>query len=106
MRQGRLLTTIRRRARLLRLKRWVLWAVGIFFFWVLLGGPYGFFKYQQLRAREYDMIMKQRRITAQIADTQQEIERLRHDTLYIEKIAREQYGFARPNERIYKITPR
>ena len=34
-----------------------------------------------------------------------EIRRLRDDTLYIERIARERYGFARPGERVYKITP-
>jgi len=52
--------------------------------------------------------MEKRELQEQIAQQQRRqdslrklIERLRTDTLYIEKLAREQYGMVRPGEEVY-----
>ncbi len=34
-----------------------------------------------------------------------EVEQLRNDEFHIEKVAREKYGFARPDETVYKLIP-
>lgn len=105
MPRGRLLTHIRRRVRLLRLRRFVLWgslAVGA---WALVGGQYGFVRYCMLKHQETGLVAETRQLTAQTVDLKHEIWQLQTDTLYIEKVARERLGFARPGERVYKITP-
>jgi len=103
--QGRLLLQIQRRARRYRIRRWLVTSGGVFVLYLLVGGRYGFIRYQRLKAREHDLVMEQRKLTADAADLVRQIDRLRYDTLYIEQIARERYGFARPHERVYKITP-
>lgn len=105
MPRGRLLSHIRRRVQLLRVRRFVLLgslAVGA---WALVGGQYGIVRYQLLKHKEAELVAATRSLTAQTFDLEYEIWQLQKDTLYIEKVARERLGFARPNERVYKITP-
>ena len=104
MAQGRLLTRVRRRAQLQRVRRLVFWGVGIFLAYTFVGGPYGFIHYQQLKNRQKGLQIESCKLTARVAGLQQEVHRLQFDTLYIEKIAREKHGFARPGERVYMIT--
>ena len=104
MAQGRLLTRVNRRARLQRVRRLVFWGAGLFLVYTFVAGPYGFIHYLQLKHRQKGLLIESRKLTAQIADLEQEVYRLQHDTLYIEKIAREKHGFARPGERVYMIT--
>ena len=102
---GNLLAAIRRRARVQRARRVLFWGGLVFLLYVFIGGPYGLIKYQKLGAQEHRLQEEQRRMTADIADLELEISRLKDDTLYIEKVARERYGYARPDERVYHITP-
>jgi len=39
------------------------------------------------------------------AEMREQVARLQSDTTYIERIARERYGMARPGERVYRIVP-
>ena len=103
-RKGRLLASIQKRIRLQRLRKLLLWAGALFSLYALVGGPYGFIRYQLLLNQHAGRLQESRRLTTEIMDLEQEILRLTEDTLYIEKVARERYGFARPNERVYKIT--
>ncbi len=105
MARGRLLKSVRRRVRLQRVRYVLMWIVGIFLVYTFLGGPFGFIRYQQIKNRQARLMLESRRLTARTAGMEQQIRRLQHDTLYIEKIARERYGFARPRERVFKITP-
>jgi cell division protein FtsB len=104
MAQGRLLTRVRRRAQLQRVRRLVFWGVGIFLVYTFVGGEYGFIHYQQLKNRQKRLQIESRKLTARAVALQQEVHRLQFDTLYIEQIAREKHGFARPGERVYMIT--
>lgn len=105
MARGRLLTQIRRRVRILRLRRLVLWGSVVMAAWALIVGQHGFIRYRLLKSEQAALKQEEYRLTAQIMDLEQEIWRLQSDTLYIEKVARERLGFARPNERVFKITP-
>jgi cell division protein FtsB len=105
-RKGGLLHSVQKRIRLQRFRRLGLWAAGLFSVYALVGGPYGFIRYEILRNELAGLSQEKRHLTAEILDLDREIHRLRDDTLYIEKVARERHGFARPDERVYKITPR
>jgi cell division protein FtsB len=105
-RKGGLLYSVQKRIRLQRFRRVALWAAGLFAVYALVGGPYGFIRYMTLKNRHAGLIQEKRRLTVEVLDLEREIYRLRDDTLYIEKVARERHGFARPDERVYKITRR
>ena len=106
MAQGRLLSTVRRRARVLRLRRGLVWGAILFAAYTYLGGPHGFINYRKLKNEEQALLNRRRELTARAVDLEGQIARLRTDTLYIEQVARERYGFARPDERVYKIVTR
>lgn len=103
MRQGKLLGMIRRRTRLLKARRAVIWGLLLLAAYTYIGGPHGLIHYQQLKNRERAYQREHRELTAKVVGLEQEIEHLKSDTLYIEKVARERYGFARRGERIYRI---
>lgn len=105
MARGKLLKSVRQRIRLNRVRRVLFWVVGIFLVYTFFGGPFGFIHYQQLKNRQAELLLESRQLTARAADVERQIYRLQFDTLYIEKVARERYGFARPKERVFKITP-
>jgi len=102
-RQSGFLKSIRRRAKVQRVRRWVMWGGLLFVAYNFLGGPFGFIHYRQIKNRHRELEMKEQRLLAEMVDLEQEINRLKGDTLYIEKVARERYGFARKGERIYKV---
>ena len=91
--------------RVIRVRRFALWVCLGVAAWALIGGEHGFVRYQMLKSNQRELTMETRRLTVAAMDLDREIWRLQHDTLYIEKVAREQLSFARPNERVYKITP-
>jgi cell division protein FtsB len=105
-RKGGLLHSVQKRIRLQRFRRLALWVAGIFSVYALVGGPYGFIRYVTLKNRHVGLSQEKRRLTGEILDLEREINRLKEDSLYIEKVARERHGFARPNERVYKVTRR
>ena len=85
------------------MRRWVLWGGLIFVAYIFLGGPFGFIHYRQIKNQHRQLELKEQHLLAEMVDLEQEVNRLIHDTLYIEKVARERYGFARKGERIYKV---
>jgi cell division protein FtsL len=81
----------------------VLISVVLFFLAISLFGNQGFIAV-------YKAYKQDRALTQQISDSKKtidslkdEIERLKNDTAYIERIAREKLGMARRNEKIYKF---
>lgn len=102
-RQSKFLNSIRRRARVQRVRRWVIWGGLLFVAYTFLGGPFGFIHYRQVKNQHRKLEQEEQRLLAAMVDLEQEINRLKNDTLYIEKVARERYGFARKGERIYKV---
>ncbi|HEX2960046.1 MAG TPA: septum formation initiator family protein [Chitinispirillaceae bacterium] len=78
-------------------------AVVLFFLAISLFGNQGFITV-------YNAHKEDRALSLQISDSKRtidslkdEIERLKSDTAYIERIAREKLGMARRNEKIYKF---
>jgi cell division protein FtsB len=69
----------------------------------MVGGPSGLMKLYRLggdvRQIEFDL----QRTTATVDSLKREIERLKTDTAYIEKIARERLGMARKNEKVFRF---
>jgi cell division protein FtsB len=84
-------------------KNTILWTVllavvaGAGFF--LFGRQGIYYPYVELR-RKKEEIREGYRI---IDSLQREIERLTNDTFYIERIAREKFGMARPGEKVFKF---
>ena len=69
---------------------------GLFFFF----GKQGiYYLYRQQQERQLE-IRNDRRV---IDSLQREIKRLTNDTTYLERIAREKLGMARPNEKVFKF---
>ena len=105
MARGRLLSQVERRVRMLRFRKFLLWgslALGV---WALVGGEHGFVRYRLLKNREVELVEETRRMSAQITDLKHEIWLIQNDTLYVEQLARERLGFAKPDDRVFKITP-
>ncbi len=70
-----------------------------------IAGPYGYLDYSEIKAERI-------RLEARIAELEQEnrrlqlqIDRLRNDSAYLERIARERLGMVKPNERVV-VVPR
>ena len=103
MARGKLLGTIRRRARLQKARRLALWGVAVLALYSYVGGPHGLVRYQKLKNQEHALTGEYRQLVGQAAALEQQIWRLDNDTLYFEKVARERFGFARDSEHIYRI---
>jgi cell division protein FtsB len=103
--RGRLLLQVERRVRLIRVRRFLLWGGLLVVVWALVGGQHGAIRYQLLKHNEAELVGETRQLSAQIVDLKHEIWRLQNDTLYIEKVARERLGYARSDDRVFKITP-
>ena len=73
----------------------------IFYFYFI--GDYGFFRLLSLKKEKENLILETKRLQAQNMDMEIEIEKLKKDLFYIEKIARERYGMAKEDELIYKF---
>jgi cell division protein FtsB len=62
----------------------------------------GFLAMWQVQGEVAQLAHEVRQIEATNDDMLRQIERLRHDERYIEKIAREELGFVRPNELVFE----
>ncbi len=60
---------------------------------------------QDLRQKNSDYALEIKRLKEENVRFSQERERLIHDPVYLEKIARERMGLVREGEVVYKITP-
>ncbi len=65
-------------------------------------GPAGFLRLFGLYREGQKLHAEDRRLTAEIVQLQNIRRYLELDTTYIEKVAREDYGFSRPDEIIYR----
>jgi len=63
-------------------------------------GKYGFVNMQQLEDQISDLKSKELRLNAELVDLEVKRERLKTDTLYIEKLARERYQLRRLDETV------
>lgn len=68
-----------------------------------LGGEYGFLNLMRMERQRSLLEEEKRQLTAEIVNLEQKLERLQTDTLYIQRLARENYGLARDDEVIIRI---
>jgi len=65
----------------------------------------GFFKIRELKNRNKDLVQKNKRLEAENAMLEIELQRVDKDQVYQEKILREKMGVVRKNEVPVKIVP-
>ena len=69
----------------------------------LLGGNYGLINMIELRREKRELKAQLRAVQAERDSLVRDITRLQNDKSAIERIAREKYGMARPNEKVIKF---
>jgi cell division protein FtsB len=74
--------------------------IGLYSF---LGGEFGFLNMLRMERNRSLLEMERRELTAEIVDLEMRYKRLLSDSLVIQKLAREKYGFARDGEVIIRI---
>ncbi len=88
-----------------RVRRWV-WTsvlVGLVVLLVLLFSRYGVLTRWRVESQYQEVRSRYERLRWQADSLQRRIERLRSDERELERLAREQYGMARPGETVYVI---
>jgi cell division protein FtsB len=87
----------------MKIGRWILFAAVLAFLYFLFAGDDGvvalFGSHREVRRMEREI----ETLNDTIDSLRTEIVRLREDTLYIERIAREKLGMARTDEKVYKF---
>ena len=63
----------------------------------------GYLKYRQLRHNEKKLIKEIKEISAENELLKREIELLKKDPNYLEKYAREKFGFVKPGEMVFQF---
>jgi cell division protein FtsB len=71
--------------------------------YVLVFGDYGFMDMYRLHSSDKARVREIAAARAEIDSLKAEIERLKYDTAYIERVAREKLGMARKDEKIFKF---
>lgn len=71
--------------------------------YLFFGEEGGWVELQDHGARLAELEAEVARLEAQNDSMRQILHRLRNDPAYLEKLAREQFGMARPGERLYRI---
>jgi cell division protein FtsB len=84
--------------------RWVIGIAAAALLLFLLTGSDGLINVYRLHRQLSDAKTQIRVLNGSIDSLHQEIRRLQTDTLYIERMARERLGMARPDERVYKFS--
>ncbi len=83
--------------------RWILLAVAVVVLYRLFAGPTGFLKLAELRRQR----QTQARMMDSLATRQRELEiekqKLLTDSAYLEKVARQELGMAKPGEKVYRF---
>ncbi len=86
--------------------RWVLAVIVLFIGFVFFSGPKSLFKVYSLVQEKNGLVKSVQQLKQKNTDLDTEIERLKTDTTYIEKIAREKFGLKRDDEEVVIINPR
>jgi len=97
----------RKKQRAPRLKlRWVLGFVVLFIGFVFFSGPKSLIKLYVLLEQKEQLVRSREELKQRIVELNMEEQRLKTDTTYIEKLAREKYGLKRIDEDVVMINPK
>ncbi len=77
--------------------------VGFIAIWFLFIDTYSVFTRVQLNFKKDELIEKTEDYRQQTAELEKKIEELKKDPDLLEKIAREEYGMRKPDEKVYRI---
>jgi cell division protein FtsB len=77
--------------------------IAVFVVYSFFSGPYGFLKIFSLIKEKKDLQIESKRLSAELMDLENKKEKLKSDTSFLEKQARERLGMAKENEKIYKF---
>jgi cell division protein FtsB len=78
-------------------------ALSIFFLWSALSGPQGAITYLKLKGSLQELEERNRVLLYQNQNLEKEVYLLRNSPEYLEKVAREEYGYTYPGEKVYTI---
>jgi cell division protein FtsB len=85
------------------IKRFLFLLLAVFVVYSFFSGPYGFLRIFSLLKEKKEIKLETKKLEAQIMDMEIRKEKLKNDTLYLEKEAREKLGMAKQDEKIYKF---
>lgn len=77
--------------------------LSLFFVWSALSGPQGAIKFLELKASLDELEERNRVLLQQNQGLEKEVYLLRNSPDFLEKIAREEYGYIYPGEKVYEI---
>lgn len=78
-------------------------AVLLALLFILFAPGRGYFHYRKLNNQLEDLALEKERLQQENTQLTKEIERLKTDEKYLEKLAREKYGLLRKNESVYEF---
>ena len=85
------------------IKRFLLLLLAVFLVYSFFTGHYGFLRLFSIFKEKKEVKLEIKELEAQIRDMEQRKEKLKSDSFYLEKEAREKLGLAREDEKIYKF---
>jgi len=85
------------------IKRILFLLIAAFVAYSFFSGPYGFLTIFSLLKEKKALEIESKKLSAELMDLENKKEKLKSDTLFLEKQARERLGMAKENERIYKF---
>lgn len=88
-----------------RLLKLILVLVVLSVTWVLFAPGTGVFSLLKLRNRALELEIRNEELLRVNTELQAEINRLKNDEEYLERIAREKYGLLRKNEQVFDFSP-
>jgi cell division protein FtsB len=85
-------------------RRWILLPVlGVAGYFAVFGGEYSLFDLRRLHEERAAQERAVQRTRAEVRVLRARVDSLEHDSLTIERLAREKYGFIRDGERLYRF---
>lgn len=79
---------------------WLPWTAAVVVGVYAVVGPSGYLDYRELRAERERLEARIAELEANNRHLHEQIERLRNDDAYLERLARERLGMVKPNERV------
>jgi cell division protein FtsB len=88
-----------------RSKRWPFWLLpillGVGLFFLVIEGFQEIGKIRQLAQKRETLILENQKINWKNEEMFREISRLKHDPIYLEEIARKEFGLVKPDEIVF-----
>jgi len=85
-------------------KRLLLLAAAGWVFYTLLAGDHGYLRIRELESQRAHLDDEISQLETEVASVKQRLREATDDPYQLEKIARERYGLARPDETIYRFS--